>query len=476
MQQSGRLRDAELLYRQVIELDPGHTEAMQNLGAIAYQTGHTDAAMELFRDALRLNPRSPEARSNLGLALMQLGDVAGALESFERAVHLRPAYPEAWYNRGNALRQLGRHEESLASYDKALALRPTYVDALVNRGRALVSLGRLAEAVEADDHALRLRPDHPSAMLNKAITLLSLGDYAQGFSLYEVRWREAQMVGAQRHFAAPMWDGRDPLDGRALLLHAEQGLGDTIQFCRYATPLAERGARVILEVQPPLVSLLETLAGVSCVRSRGDALPEFDYHCPMLSLPLACGTTLPTIPAGTSYLRADSSHVAAWEQRLGPRRHAQGGLRIGLIATGNPQYAKDRNRSIPFVQLSPLLSPEREFVCLQKELRQEDLDFVHAHGDCMRSFAGELTDFATTAALTACMDLVITVDTSGAHLAGALGKPLWLMLPFAADWRWLQERTDSPWYPSARLFRQPRPGDWDSVIAAIGSALRSSAP
>jgi Tfp pilus assembly protein PilF len=471
LHQQGRRGEAELMYRQIIELDPNNAEAIHLLGVIAYEAGHAAEAVKIIRDALTLDPRNAAAHSNFGLALMRVDQVEQALAEFEHAIRLKPAYPEALYNRGNALRQLSRHEEALASYDKAIALRPKYFDVHVNRGRALASLGRLPEAVAATDRALHLQPDNPSAVLNKAITLLAMGDFEQGLPLYEARWREPQMEGARRDFPAPMWNGREPLAGRKLLIHAEQGLGDTIQFSRYAPLLADRGARVILEVQPPLVSLLRTLDRVSAVIARGGVLPDFDLHCPMLSMPLVRGTTLKTIPASPCYLRADDDRVTAWQQRLGGRRHAAGGLRIGVIASGNPKYQKDRDRSVPLAKLATLFGPDREFICLQKELRQEDRDLIHAHADRIRSFADELTDFAETAALIACTDLVIAVDTAGAHLAGALGKPLWVLLPFAGDWRWLRDRADSPWYPSARLFRQPKPGDWDSVVAALGAAL-----
>ena len=471
LHQQGRLGEAEGAYRQIIALDPNHADAIHLLGVIAFQTGHPHDAVKIIRDAIALNPRNAAAFSNLGLALERVDRCEEAVACYDRALAISPAYPEALYNRGNALRELGRYQEALGSYDVALAHRPGYVEALVNRGRTLADLGCLNEAVATYDRALALRPDLPAAELNQAVARLALGDFPRGLPQYEARWREEQLAGAVRAFPAPRWDGREPLAGRTLLLHAEQGLGDTIQFCRFAPMLARRGARVILEVQPPLVPLLKTLDGVASVLARGDALPDFEFHCPLLSVPLACGTTVDTIPACLGYLHAEPQRVAAWQQRLGARRDAAAGIRVGLIAAGNPSYRKDRLRSIPAERIASLLGPGREFVSLQKELREEDRDMLRARADHVRSFAEELRDFADTAALTACMDLVIAVDTAGAHLAGALGKPLWLLLPFAADWRWLRDRADSPWYPTARLFRQPQPGDWDSVIAQVDAAL-----
>lgn len=471
LHQSGRLGAAEAAYRQIIELDPTHAEAIHHLGVIAYQAGHYQDALRIIRDSLRLNPRNPGALSNYGLALERVQRFEEALAAYDRALELKPAYPEALYNRGNALRELDRLEEALASYDKALIHRPKYVEAHVNRGRTLADLGRLQEALSAYDRALALAPDLAAAQLNQAVARLALGDFPQGLPQYEARWFDEQLAGVARTFMAPQWDGFESVAGSTILLHAEQGLGDTIQFCRYAPLLAAQGARVILEVQPALVSLMQTLEGVDKVLAQGESLPEFDLHCPLLSLPLAFGTTLETIPAEVPYLRPDPARVAIWQARIGSRPRAAG-RHIGLISSGNPRYNKDRSRSVPLHQLEPLLTCDCDFVSLQKEFREEERDVLRRRADRIRSFAEELTDFAETAALIACLDLVIAVDTAGAHLAGALGKPLWLLLPYAPDWRWLRDRTDSPWYPTARLFRQPQRGDWESVVAELAAALR----
>jgi tetratricopeptide (TPR) repeat protein len=468
---AGRLGEAERGYHQIIDLDPMHAEAIHHLGVIAYQAGAYHDAVQIIRDSLRIEPRNPAAWSNYGLALERVARCEEAVASYDRALALKPAYPEALYNRGNALREIDRLDEALESYDKSLQYRPNYVEVHVNRGRTLADLGRLEEAIEEYETALGMAPDLAAAQLNEAVARLALGDYGRGLPLYEARWSDAQLSGAARTFLAPQWDGLEPVSGSTILLHAEQGLGDSIQFCRYAPLLAAQGARVILEVQPSLVTLMRSLDGVAAVLARGDALPEFDLHCPLLSLPLACGTRLETIPASPAYLRAEPQRVAAWRARLDARPQAEPGPRIGLICSGNPQYNKDRQRSVPLARFEALFAPGRDFVSLQKEFREEDREVLRRRADRMRSFADEIGDFADTAALIDCMDLVIAVDTAGAHLAAALGKPLWLLLPFAADWRWLRGRTDSPWYPTARLFRQPRRGDWDSVLAAVGAAL-----
>jgi tetratricopeptide (TPR) repeat protein len=470
LHQQGQLGAAEQVYLQVVQRDPRHAEAIHHLGVLAFRAGAFADAVRLIGDSLALQRRNAAAHSNLGLALQQLGRLEEALASFERALALQADFPEALYNRANVQRELGRPEAALAGYDDALRRRPAYVEAHVNRGRTLRDLGRMDEAIAAYDAALRLQPGFATAELNQGIVRLALGDFARGLAQFEARWREPQLAAAARRLPMPVWDGSAPLAGATLLLHAEQGLGDTLQFCRYVPLLAARGARVVLEVQAPLAGLLRRMPGVAAVVTRGEELPRADFHCPLVSLPLRCGTTLATIPAGDAYLQADVQRVARWAERLGARR---AGLRIGLVWSGNPAHRNDRTRSLPLAMLlHPLLEADAELVSLQKEVPSEDdVAVAAAHAERLRSFGAELADFDDTAALTACVDLVIAVDTAVAHLAGALGKPLWLLLPFAADWRWLMTRSDSPWYPTARLFRQPRPGDWASVLEELRLAL-----
>jgi Flp pilus assembly protein TadD len=475
LHQQGQLGAAERLFIEIVERDPRHADAIHHLGILAFQAGDFHDAVSIIRDSLAVNPRNAAAWSNLGLALERSGRAEQALVAYDRALALKPAYPEAHYNRGNALRELDRLEEALASYDAALAHRRDYLEAQVNRGRTLRDLGRLAEAVAAYDAALRLRPGFPPAELNQAFARLALGDFARGLPQFEARWHDGQLAGATRTFPVPLWDGREPLDGTTILVHAEQGLGDTLQFCRYVPVLAGRGARVVLEAQGPLVGLLRGLGGASAVVARGEPLPGADFHCPLLSLPLACGTTVDTIPREVPYLSAPAERVRHWESRLGPRRHSARGLRIGVAWSGNAAYRNDRQRSLPLAALGPLFGADADIVSLQDHLREEDKAAFRANADRIRSFAEDLTDFTETAALASCMDLVVTADTAAAHLAGALGRRAWIMLPFAADWRWLDGRTDSPWYPAARLFRQPRRGDWAAVAGAVRAALDAGA-
>lgn len=476
LHRQGRPAAAERLLIGIVEEDPRHAGAIHHLGILAFQAGDFHDAASIIRDALAIDPRNAAAWSNFGLALERTGRPGQAVGAYDRALALKPAYPEAHYNRGNALRELERLDEALQSYDEALRHRPDYLEAHVNRGRTLRDLGRLAEAVAAYDEALRLRPGFPPAELNQAFARLALGDFARGLPQFEARWQEGQLAGAARTFPAPLWDGAESLAGATILVHAEQGMGDTLQFCRYVPLLAARGARVVLEAQPPLTGLLRGLPGAAAVVARGEALPEADFHCPLLSLPLAFGTTLATIPVGVPYLAAAPDRVRHWEARLGPRRHSARGHRVGLAWSGNAAYRNDRRRSMPLEALVPLFGADVDLVSVQDHVREDDRPVFRANADRMRSFADELTDFTETAALAACMDVVVTVDTAAAHLAGAIGRPLWLMLPFAADWRWLTGRADSPWYPTARLFRQPRQGDWGAVVAAVRAALDAAEP
>ncbi|MBM4197740.1 MAG: tetratricopeptide repeat protein [Gammaproteobacteria bacterium] len=471
LHQQGRLREAEDIYRGIIDRAPDHADAIHHLGVIAFQAGHPRDAIDIIRDSVRINPRNAAAYSNLGLAYERCGRYDEAVASYDRALELKPAYPDALYNRGNALRERGDLEAALASYDAALAQHPGYVEAQVNRGRALRELGRPADAIAAYDAALALKPGFAPALLNQAFARLVTGDYARGLPQFEARWQEQQPAGARRSFPAPWWDGSEPVAGATVFLYAEQGIGDTLQFCRYAPLLAARGARVVLEVQQPLVSLMQSLAGVAAVIPAGAPLPAMDFHCPLPSLPLAFATTVETIPAGAAYLGADPQRVADWQERLGPRRHGGAGRRIGLVWSGNAAFLNDRQRSLTLGQLEPLLTADADIVCLQKELREDDVERYRARADRIRFFGDALEDFADTAALTACMDLVVSVDTAGAHLAGALGRPLWLLLPYAPDWCWLLERADSPWYPTARLFRQRAPREWAGVLQEVRAAL-----
>jgi tetratricopeptide (TPR) repeat protein len=438
-------------------------------GNINYAMGSYAAALADYERVIELRPQAAQMHNNRGNALRELGRHHDALESFARALALKPDYAKAFNNRGNALVELNRPAEALADYERALALKQDFADALVNRGNALRYLGRADEALASFNAAIALRPELAEAHWNKGLTCLSLGDFDNGWRGYEWRWRRGHTM-PPRDFAQPQWRGED-IAGKTILLHAEQGFGDTIQFVRYAPLVAAKGATVILEAPDSLMPLLDGFDGVAATDAHGRALPPFDLHCPLMSLPLAFGTTLATIPENGPYLRVPAERLEKWRSRLA----ALTGKRVGLVWSGKPAHKNDRNRCIPLSLLTPLLSVTGVgFVSLQQDYREADRTALANYLQLLR-LERELTDFADTAAVVAALDLVIAVDTAVAHLAGTMGKPVWILLSHVLDWRWLLERPDSPWYPSARLYRQPASGDWGSVIARLAQDLAAEA-
>ncbi|HTV96606.1 MAG TPA: tetratricopeptide repeat-containing glycosyltransferase family protein [Steroidobacteraceae bacterium] len=476
----GRWQEALLSYRRAIAARADHAPAFCNCGVVLMEMKRWEAALACFDRALTIKPDFAEAYNNRGNVLCEQKHWQAALESYDRALALEPGYAAAHCNRAVALYESMRWEEALASCDRAIALEPHYAEAYTNRGGVLRSLQRLDAAIGSFDRAIALKPDLITAHVNRSMALLLAGDFERGWLGYEWRWRGASgwCTSDRRSFPQPSWLGETSIAGKTLLVYAEQGLGDTIQFCRYAKELSALGARVILEVPHILVSLLSGLEGTAQVLARGAPLPEFDLHCPMLSLPLACGTTLSSIPAQTPYLRSSPERSRRWRDRLGPR-HAP---RVGIAWSGGfrpdqPElWAANDRRNIPLMALAPLEHPGIEFYSLQKGQPAESMlaELVERgwHGPALRDFAAELDDLAETAALIEQLDLVISVDTSIAHLAGALGKPVWILNRYDTCWRWLLERSDSPWYPAARIYRQPRPGDWDAVVESVRQDLR----
>ncbi|MBX7200623.1 MAG: tetratricopeptide repeat protein [Rhodospirillaceae bacterium] len=452
----GRPADALADFNAALQAVGAHPDVLNSRGIALQMLGRHAEALADFDRALAFAATNPMIHANRGAALTELGRLADAARSLTTAVGLDPGNATTLHNYGNVLRDLDRTAEALSAYDRALALRPDYVDALIARGLALMDLKRLDEAKASFANALARAPDHPKARLNAAIRDLLAGDIGNGFAGYEWRWRNPPNDSWLRDFPQPLWLGREDIVGKTLLLHAEQGLGDTLHFCRYAALAAERGARVVLEVQRPLVRLLASLEGVAQIVARGDALPAFDLHCPLMSLPLAFGT----VARHTPYIQAAPSD---WSTRL------PSGRRIGLAWSGNPALKNDRHRSIPLARFAPLMDGTA-LVSAQKDFRPGDAAFAQG---CIADFGAELADFADTAALIAALDVVISVDTAAAHLAGALGKPVYILLPYiGTDWRWGVDGETTPWYPTAKLLRQPAPGDWDSVIARLKAELK----
>ena len=502
--EEGELAKAERLYRDVLQALPNHFDALHGLSLAAYQRGQFDKALALcqaalqgdlsradgfatlglifhalrdferalqsFGEGLRLAPDDVALLNHRGVALLELHRPREALDDFERVLALAPEHCDALGNRGNALLRQNRVDEAVAAYDRALALAPNNAPLLANRAAALRKLDRPQEALMSARRALTIKPDFAQARFVESVALLTLGDFKAGWRAYEARWHIGWLKSQGRDFGAPLWLGKEKLDGKTILLHAEQGLGDTIQFARYAPLVAARGAAVILEVQAPLKRLFSGMRGVATVIARQEPLPRYDFHCPLMSLPLACGTELDTIPADIPYIAPVAAEVAAWSARL-PRRRP----RVGLVWSGERSHDNDLNRSLRLETLAPLFDlPNIAFVSLQHQVREDDVPCLLGHPEVAR--IGPLfKDFADTAAAIGNLDAVVAVDTAVAHLAGAKGKPLFLLLPFAADFRWLRERADSPWYPNARLIRQPRFGDWDGAVSSLRQELTQSA-
>ena len=466
-QQTLKQSDAALAgYSKAIELKPDYAEARFGRGRLHEEAAHWPDALSDYDHALVLSPGLAPAHFHRGNVLVRLKRWDDALASFDLAISYDPGHVVAHLHRGNVLRELRRWDAALDSYNRAIALKPDAVDAYFNRGVLFEQRKQFAQALASFELAIAIRPDFAPAQYNRALVLLQTGDFEGGFAHYEWRWknRETSFDPANYRGPAPLWSGRESLENKSILVFSEQGLGDTLQFCRYIKFLARLGARVIFEVQPPLVDLLAHIEGASAVMPRGGDAPSCDYKCPLLSLPLAFKTTVDTIPCERKYLHADAATIAKWHARLGPRTRP----RIGLVWSGNGQYPNDHLRSMSLAPLVEYLPREFEYLCLQKDIRSPDRAILAANP----FIADYSPDFMDTAALCECMDLVISVCTSVAHLAGALGRPLWVLLAYNADWRWLEDPLDSPWYPSARLYRQALIGDWGGVAARVAEDLR----
>jgi Flp pilus assembly protein TadD len=432
---------------------------------------YAEALVPLER-AIALRPDDLTAQVQRGMAMMRLDRHAEALASFDRALEIEPDLPEVLNNRGICLHALGRYEEALVSFERSLASRGATADTYTNIGVLLRSLGRYGEAIESFERTLARKPGDPTARFGLAFVHLTLGHFSEGWPLYEARIDDPSLGATRRDFTVPRWTGREDLTGKTLLVHAEQGLGDTMHFCRYLPILAARGMDLVFEVMPQLTALMRTLPSSVRLCARGAPSPPFDYHCPLLSLPLALATELGNIPSQVPYLAADPERLARW----GPLIRALPGLRVGIAWQGNPaveRFVWARGRSMPLAALAPLAKiPGVSLVSLQKGPGLEQLkDAGFPVLDLGPQFDAGVDAFLDTAAVVSALDLVISTDTAVAHLAGALARPVWTALPVVPEWRWLLERSDSPWYPTMRLFRQTRRGDWESVVAALAAAL-----
>jgi tetratricopeptide (TPR) repeat protein len=516
--QQGHIGEAHRLFAAAVKANPAAPQGLSNLGQALHALKRSKEALDYIDQARALAPNDVnilyqhanvllslerpgealaefqavlaqmsqhlpqhvEARINCGLAQAACGFSEQALADFDAALALAPGHPGASYNRGVALIKLGRYEEAVAANDAALAVEPGHLTAWLNRGKALAQLNRYDEALASYGEVLAVKKDHADAHFNQALALLTQGEYQRGFSDYESRWRRTGMA-PQKSRGKPLWRGEYPLARKTVLLHAEQGLGDTIQFARYVPMLAAAGAKIVLEVQPELKTLMARLDGAPTVIARGEALPPFDVHCPLGSLPLALKTEPGTVPAAIPYLSASGAHLAKWSAQIGALRQP----RIAIAWSGNSSHDNDRNRSIALARLAPLFPPPHppplagqggvgaSFISIQRDVRPEDAAALAAETR-VTHVGDELDDFADTAAVLALCDLVIAVDTAAVHLAGAMGRPVWVLVPFAPDWRWTLSGETTPWYPTARLFRQTALEDWDGVISRVGEALTNN--
>lgn len=460
-----RLKEAIASFDCVITLQPDNPEAHSNRGVALAALNQLEEAITSYDRAVALKPDYAEAYANRGAALAALNRLEEAITSYDNAIALKPDYELAHNNKGDALTLLNRLEEAMASCDRAIALKPDYAEAHNNKGNALAGLNRIEEANASYDRAIALKPDYAEAYWNKSLLKILVGEYQEGWKLYE--WRHN--IGNTKQynkFYKPLWLGDEDLLGKTILVSAEQGLGDIIQFCRYVSILNKVGAKVILEVPKALLSLVKTLQGNVEIIEQGQQSPHFDYYCPIMSLPRALDTTIKTIPSTVPYLYSEKNKIKLWNKKLGKKIRP----RVGLVWSGSKIHKKDKHRSLLLKQLENLLKLPFEFHSLQKEIRHEDkktlveFNHIHQHQD-------ELHDFSDTAALIEAMDIVISVDTSIVHLAGAMNKNVWLLLPYAPDFRWMLDRSDSPWYPTATLFRQSIISDWDTVIAKVTQQL-----
>ena len=464
----GRSQEALASYNRAIELKPAYAEAFNNRSVILLDMHRYEEALISSTKALELRPHYVEALNSRGNVLSALNRHEEALACYEEGFAIQPDSTRA-LGMGNALQGLQRHQEALACFDKALSIKPDYAEALNNRGNALRALNRHADALVSYGRAIALKPNDVQAHWNEGLTRLALGDFERGWEKYEWRWQNPKLESPRRQYGKPAWLGTRDIEGKTILLYPEQGFGDAIQFVRYVPMVSALGARVLLVCHPKLCELFKSVAGVDSTLTPEQPLPDFDFHAALMSLPLVFKTALNTIPASIPYLSAHEHQVEHWRGRLASHGTR---VKVGLVWTGNPRFPAANVKTCPVDRLRPLLDIQGcTFFSLQTGDASADLSRLNTGNRKVVDLSSELESFSDTAAVISVLDVIVSIDTAVAHLAGALGKPTWILLPFSADWRWLIDRDDSPWYPTARLFRQSRAGDWDDAIQRVGRAL-----
>jgi len=464
--QAGQLQEAEQIYRQVLAVDPANFDAWHLLGVLASQSGRLDEGIACLARAVQLQPGQVDPHINLGIALKDYNRLNDARAILQRAINLDRNRPDAWYNLGLVFQRQGLLEDAAKSYRQAVEIQPDYGDAHTNLGTVLVLQKQFDAALAHFRQALAINPSSREFHMNLASLLLRQGDFAGGWDEFEWRWKDGPPASAAN---VPFWDGSD-LRGKTIVLQAEQGLGDTLQFIRYAPLIKQRGAAVVLESQSALVPLL-SIVPLDQIIAKGTPWPASDYYAPLMSLPRIMQTRLDNIPASIPYISADPARVMKWRERLG----GISGFKIAIGWQGNPAFPEDRERSIPLAEFAPLAElPGVKLVSLQKAAGTEQLTALGGKLgvlDLSAELDAQGGAFMDSAAIMKNVDLVVTSDTAVAHLAGALGVPVWMALSFMPHWRWLVDRSDCPWYPTMRLFRQPQAGDWPAVFRQIAAAL-----
>jgi len=477
-----RFDEALLSYDRAIAIVPSFAIAHNNRGNALQRLSLLEQAVASYERAISLKPDYAEAYNNKGNVLQNLRRLQEAVNSYDRAIAIRPDYADAYNNRGMTLHKSEQLEDALESYDHAITIKPDYADAYNNRGLALQELNRVMEAISSYDRAIEIKPNYAQAHWNKSLALLLIGDFEQGWKLFEWRWRQGKLKLRAETFSEPLWLGNVNIQNKTIFLYAEQGLGDTIQFCRYAKLIKDLGAIVCLEVPKPCYSLLRNLGFVDFLIEQGKNRPAFDYHCPLMSLPLAFGTKLSSIPMSAAYLIADEKKVDYWAEKISG--NTTGRLKVGVVWSGGfrpnqPElWGVHERRNIPLDVFARAFSMiNADFFSLQKgdpaesAIRGRELEYW-PQGN-FYNYSNELYDFSDTAALIKNLDVIISVDTSTAHLSAALGKPTWILNRFDTCWRWLLDRNDSPWYQSVKLYRQGEDRDWEKVLRVVASDLLS---
>ena len=455
-------------YQRAAQFQPNFIGIYLNWGSVLLELKRYDEALTSFDRAMQLKPDDHQPYNSKGNTLQALKHYDEALTSYDRAIQLKPDYHAPHNGKGNTLHELKRYDEALISYDRAMELKPDDYEPHNGKGNTLQELKRYDEALISYDRAIQLKPDYVDGYWNKSLLKLLTGQYEEGWKLYEWRRQAKATKSNYKLYDQPLWLGKESLQNKILLVEAEQGLGDIIQFCRYIPILENIGAKVILETPKALASIIKTIPSNFLILENRQSLPHFDYHIPIMSLPHAFNTNTQNIPASIPYLFSDKIKREYWNKKLSKKTK----LRVGLVWSGSTAHRNDKSRSLPLKDLEPVLQLPFEFHSLQKEVRENDqktlfeFNQVHQHHD-------ELNDFSDTAALIEEMDLIISVDTSVAHLAGALGKDVWILLSYHPDYRWMLDRKDSPWYPTCTLFRQSKIDDWSNVVLEIISNIQN---